>query len=202
MRVYDNEGNHSEKTWKIVPTRTPRVFRRCNRCDIRRAFVSSHKFRVNSQQKRMDAWLVYKCEVCEQTWNCAIFNRLTRREIGEDLYRRLIDNDERTAQQCAFDYELLKRNQVEVEEQVDYRVEGDVLDWGRARGAVRICITFNLAARVRLDKLLARQLGLSRKALKVLCAQGDISWEGKHKLSKPIAQNLWVTVVAEAIKEP
>ncbi len=49
--------------------------RHCPRCRLQRLFVSSGKFRVNAQKKRLDAWLIFRCSVCDDRWNWPVHER-------------------------------------------------------------------------------------------------------------------------------
>ena len=52
----------SRVTWRVVPLHTPRVIRRCSRCDTTRNFACTEKFRVNAQKRLLDVWLIYPVE--------------------------------------------------------------------------------------------------------------------------------------------
>lgn len=51
------------------------LHRHCPRCKERRRFASSGKFRVNAQKKRLDAWLIFRCTVCDDRWNWPVHER-------------------------------------------------------------------------------------------------------------------------------
>jgi len=131
-----------------VIARTPSpVVRRCARCDGPREFVSSGRFRVNAQKKRLDVWLVFKCAACDATWNATVHERARAAELPDlDGYHA---NDAALAARWAmalggagsFDLEL----------------EGE-------RSAARLRFRVPSPLRVRADLALARALGLSRAA--------------------------------------
>ena len=161
--------------WRLVPLHAPTVLRHCRRCNQRRGFSSSGKFRLNRQKKRLDAWLIYKCQVCDQTWKCTLFSQLGRDQIDPGLHRRLAENDPATALRYACDRQLLKRNKVEWDAKVEYRVEGPL---PRLQGKVVIRLDFAVPFPVRLDGLLARELQLSRSRLRQLRRDGGLTLDG------------------------
>src|SRR5687767_7347001 len=95
--------------WTVLPLATPRVLRRCPRCDQERPFASSDAFRVNANGRRLDAWLIYRCVACDTTWNCTILSRVTPEEIGAARLDALHTNDRAAAWACAFDLALVAR---------------------------------------------------------------------------------------------
>jgi hypothetical protein len=89
-------------TWSVVALEAPRVHRRCPRCGEQRRFVSSDKFRINAQKRRLDVWLIHKCEACDFTWNLTVLERVLPQDIDTARYRRFLENDRHEAWACAF----------------------------------------------------------------------------------------------------
>ena len=75
----------------------PACMRRCSKCGRLRKFVCSGKFRVNANGKRLDVWLIYRCERCDTTWNQEIYTRVKPDRIDRGLYQAFLDNDWETA---------------------------------------------------------------------------------------------------------
>jgi hypothetical protein len=140
--------------WRVTALATPRVLRRCPRCDAERPFASSDRFRVNAQKKRLDVWLIYRCETCEDTWNLTVHTRVTPDDIGLTPYQ---DNDITLAWRCAFDARLLARAGACASWPVPFTVEASALS-----GLVTIDMPHPVG--VRLDRLAAVALGVSRTA--------------------------------------
>lgn len=124
--------------WNVIPLHTPlhtpRVVKDCPKCRERRRFVSSDKFRINAQQRHLDVWLIYKCEKCATTWNSRILRRVEPALIRPNLYRGFLENDRETAWQYACNLDLLKRNGVEIDTELDFVIEGAEPPWDRAAG--------------------------------------------------------------------
>jgi len=145
--------------WTLHALETPRVPRRCPRCDAPRRFVSSGKFRLNAQKRRIDVWLVYLCPECDDRWNAPIVERAAPEEIrGYALYQ---DNDPAAARSCAFSVPG-------ADLAVPWRVE-------REPQSLPLTVELRLADRmhVRLDRLLAAELGISRAEI-ARRASGDL----------------------------
>lgn len=148
-------------TWRVVPLRTPHVVRACPRCGGPRAFSSSDRFRVNASGRRLDVWLIYRCTACDFTWNLTVIDRTTPEAIGAARLEAFQQNDARTAWSCAFDDALLRRAGARLESSMPVRVERDALPAGCA--TVRLAIPFPVP--IRLDRLLAQELGVPRSRL-------------------------------------
>ena len=166
-------GIQAQVLWKVIPTCPPRIIRPCERCGRPRSFSCSEKFRVNANQKRLDAWLIYKCTSCDRTWNCTILSRVDAREVDRCLLGRLQANHRPTAWAYAFDYGLLRRNGVEVEPTIAYTIVGEDLQLdGSSHSCVTVLLTAEQPLLVRIDALLAKKLGLSRAQLGALFSSG------------------------------
>jgi hypothetical protein len=147
-------------TWRVTPLRPPLVRRHCRRCSTDRPFACSLKFRANAQKKRLDVWLIYRCSRCEDTWNLPIFERAAAGEI--EAFDAIAHNDPALALRYAFDRTRLLRHGV-VEDAPDVSID-KTYDTGCPRTASTIAIALALArpCGLRLDRLLALGLGLSR----------------------------------------
>lgn len=187
--------------WRLLPKHTPIVLRRCPRCDVRTAFVSSDKFRINGQGRRLDVWLIYKCASCNQTWNSTILSRVSPESIGAELYQKFLDNDRDTAWRYAFDFEILKRNEVDFDRDVSIEVEGPPLDISSSAMSAQIKIEPHLALNARLDALLAQRLGLTRRKLLALFESGAVSIDPTGAIDRRIKRPLAVTVDLAALRE-
>ena len=55
--------------WTIVPRDCPRPVLACPTCGGDRPYHPSGKLRLNANGKRLDVWLIYKCDECDRTWN-------------------------------------------------------------------------------------------------------------------------------------
>lgn len=153
--------------WNVIALETPRLRRRCPRCDGERRFASSDRFRVNANQRRLDVWLIYRCVDCDVSWNCEVMARATPEQIGAARLDQFMLNDAAAAWDCAFDAPLIARAGCRIDPCVSYRVEREQIG-----DTVRIVMPRPCG--VRLDRLLAEQLGRSRTAIERDAAAGLI----------------------------
>lgn len=153
--------------WRIVPARTPHVLRACPRCGPS-SFASSDRFRVNASGRRLDVWLVYRCTGCDHTWNLTVRERVTPEALGPALLEAYHRNDPDLARRCAFDAALLRRAGARVEAATPVRVERGPLP----QGAFVVRFSLALPVRVRLDRLLAAELGVPRARGAALAGAG------------------------------
>jgi len=159
--------------WCVRPLQTPAILRRCARCDDKRPFVSSDRFRINAQGRRLDIWLIYRCLQCEYTWNRAIHSRIRPEELSPNQYEAYRYNDVKMAWDAAF--ALRSKNMVPVDE--------FALDVSHTAQHIRLSVPWPVT--VRLDRVLARGLERSRSQICTALRSGFIRIEGQS--SRPSA---------------
>ncbi|KZK91894.1 hypothetical protein PsAD46_01421 [Pseudovibrio sp. Ad46] len=161
--------------WTLQPENPPHPIIPCKNCGVLKPFKPSGKFRLNANGTRLDAWLIYKCMTCDATWNRPIFERRNRKQIAPDLLEALQINCPEQVKKYAFDKTGLPaiaalregEGMITIHKQI---VEGTVQDWTNLEIALNTVMPVNL----RLDRLLAQELGVSRNALKLLASQGGL----------------------------
>lgn len=169
----------------------------CSRCGAAKPFRSSQKFRVNANGKRVDAWLIYKCTACDKTWNRPVLERRNVDSVDPSLLEALRRNDSELARRLAYDIGDLRRRAATAGASADVTVRKEMLfeaplsvRWLSLRLAVPQPVT------LRLDRLLARELGLSRKHLQEL-QKADrlvIAPDGPRTLRRPLCEGTCVTL--------
>lgn len=188
--------------WRIVAKHTPAVLRRCPRCDVRRPFICSDKFRINGSGRKLDVWLIYKCEHCNSTWNSTILTRVSPESIDKTLYQNFLDNDLDTAWRYAFDFEILKRNQAEVDPNVELEIEGPTFDLQKdPEKSLQIAIDPGYVTVARLDTMLAQRLNLPRKKLHALFESGAAKVEPKVEIDRKLKRPVLVTIDLRAARD-
>ncbi len=156
--------------WRARPESLPRVIKYCGRCGCKTPFYCSNSFRVNAQKKTLDVWLIYKCEVCDATWNMEIFSRVSPHAMKRELYEGFLKNNAGLAARYASDASVLAKNRAEADfDALAFIVEGELPGEGEE---AEIVLTCDFGAR--LDKLLAQKLNLSRSAVQKLMETGGI----------------------------
>lgn len=155
--------------WTLSANRFPRPWRSCARCGTQRAFECSDKFRLNANGRRLDAWLIYKCIACDDTWNYTLFERSNTRDLDPVLLSALEANDPALVSRFAYDIASLRRVVHRVEEFAgSVACKEIVADRPVAPKRLEIVLAMPIPAAVRLDRLLATEFGLSRARINAM----------------------------------
>jgi hypothetical protein len=161
--------------WTIVPCIAPQPWLSCSRCGGTKPFRSSDKIRVNANGKRVDAWLIYKCTGCGSTWNRPVLERRPVRTIAPDLLMSLHNSEATLIRKLAFDVEGLRRSAGRVEEFDDALVAKTVLSESTVPARqLEILCSVPEPVGLRVDRLLANELQLSRSRIRRLAEAGDL----------------------------
>jgi hypothetical protein len=185
---------------RLVATHPPGVLRRCKRCDDKRTFLPTDKFRVNAHQRRIDVWLIYKCRVCDVTWNATVHTRILPSDISEERHQNYISNDPATAREVAFDLDMLRRNDAQFEEKLDHRVEGGSIDELTQKEA-RVTIDPGVVTHVRLDRFLKTLLGISTRRFNELVDSGGVKILSEMtRLDKRMKRKVELLVDLDAVR--
>jgi hypothetical protein len=158
-------GPRSER-WRIQPLELPRPWRYCASCASARAFVCSERFRVNANKKSLDVWLNYRCASCADVWKFPLFERRTVSELTGALLDAFVRHDRAAVWRYGFDVARLRPHAIKVDTDVQVNVERTALACD-AMPPEHFCIRFDMPfpCDIRLDRLLAGELGISRSAL-------------------------------------
>jgi hypothetical protein len=150
FRTEDQDGMHNilQVRWTITPKIAPQPWVTCSGCGCLRAFASSDKIRLNANGRKLDAWLIYKCTICNRTWNRTIFERRHVRDVDAAALEALQSNDPDWIRAEAFNLEAPGWKHLQIE------------------------FSISFPASARLDRLLASELRVSRSRLMALHAAG------------------------------
>ncbi len=168
--------------WTIVPLSSPEPWLSCSGCGRDRAFRSSDKIRLNANGQKLDAWLIYKCVTCDKTWNRPIFERRNARSIDPGEIRAMQANDPDWVRGHAFDLVALRRHTQRIESSAAFRVGRETVREAAGWTKLDIRLAVPVPTDLRLDRLLATELPLSRSrlgrmietgVLRVLSAEAD-----------------------------
>ncbi len=183
--------------WTIIPQIAPQPWLTCNRCGGVRAFRSSDKIRINANGKRVDAWLIYKCVSCENSWNRPLFERRNIRDIDPPFLHALQTNDPDLARRTAFDVEGLRGRSERIEEFAAVEVHKQMLSEGpEPLASIEIALAVPMPTCLRVDRLLASELGMSRTRVQELQAGGRIAMspQGARMLRRPVRDEMRVSI--------
>ena len=155
--------------WMITPRTAPQPWLTCSRCGGPRGYRSSGKIRVNANGTRIDAWLIYRCTVCDSSWNRPVVERREVSAIDPDVLLSLQVNEPALVQRLAFDVAALKRWTDHVQKFDDVVVDKRVLsEKPRCVQSLEIECRVPRQIGLRADRLLASELQLSRSCLQRL----------------------------------
>ncbi len=161
--------------WEIHQDGVPALRRFCPGCGCERPFVSSGKFRMNANGRRLDVWLIYKCPACGTTWNMEVVARTPVSELSPGRLRAYESNNPAAARAYACDPRLFAHGQA-----VPVYDEGFRIKKRREAGEEGLLeIRCPENAALRLDKILSSGLGLSREQVKAAIRDGYITGEGR-----------------------
>ncbi|MDJ0788061.1 MAG: DUF1062 domain-containing protein [Myxococcota bacterium] len=137
--------------WQVLPASLPSWIRACSRC-ASPALEPTDRFRINANGPAHDVWLIYECPHCGAPHKRSLRRRVREAWPGElDPYR---GNDSAAAALWALH---LGRGQP-----LAHRVVRDALCESER---VAVHVSQPHPCRVRWDRLLSAELGLSRSAI-------------------------------------
>ena len=154
--------------WTVIAKFAPQPWIICSRCGGLRAFQSSNKIRLNANGRKLDAWLIYKCTMCDKTWNRPIFERRNVRDIDPAILDALQSNDPDWIRAETFNLDALRRKSQRIDEFSELEVRKQLLhdppDWTHLD--IELSVPFR--TNTRLDRLLASELNISRSEVSAL----------------------------------
>ncbi|MDP3523754.1 MAG: DUF1062 domain-containing protein [Hoeflea sp.] len=187
--------------WTLSPQTAPQPWIACSGCRGLRPFRCSGKIRLNANGRRIDAWLIYRCLDCDKTWNRPVFERRNVRDIDPAVREAMQGNDPDWIRAEAFNLEALRRKSTRIDEFSEVEISKEIL--GEAPGWTRLAI--ELAAPwpvdLRLDRLLAAELKISRARLAALHESGGIRTEPDGILRRRIRSGTVVVLDLSAGEE-
>jgi hypothetical protein len=172
MEDQDGMCNTIQVCWTVIPKFPPQPWIACSGCGGLRAFQSSNKIRLNANGRKLDAWLIYRCTVCDKTWNRPIFERRNVRDINPTVLEALQSNDPNWIRLEAFNLEALRRKARRIDEFPEFEVRKVLLRDARDCEHLEIELSVPFPTSTRLDRLLASELRISRAQLSALHENG------------------------------
>ena len=169
--------------WEVYLTNAPTVDRYCRRCKKTSGFKSSELFRVNTQQKNLEIWLIYKCISCDTTWKLTIFSGLNSNTMEHSLIDRYANNDKELAMLHATDTALIKRNGA-LCNYADIEIIGEDFAWYEVNEPVEIHITSKYPIENKTASIIRSKLNISSNTFDKLCKTGNIISLSGHNLQK------------------
>jgi hypothetical protein len=167
--------------WTITACNPPRPMLACSTCGGTQPYRSSGRIRLNANGRRLDAWLIYKCTVCDNTWNRTIFERQNVRAVDPAMLEAMQASTPDFVRRIEFDTASLRATAGRIEDDLQVEVRKRAISTNAHWQRIEIAILAPLPAGIRLDRLLATELGLSRSRLQALFGTGEIGERPERK---------------------
>lgn len=190
--------------WRIAADTPPRPLRHCSTCGQSRPYQSSGKVRLNANGRRLDAWLIYKCSVCDRTWNLPLIERASVTTLSAADLAALQHSNPDWVRQRESDLTLLARHCDRIEPAADASIFKSVdSDWPAPWTVIHLQIVAKAATGQRLDRVLARGFGLSRAAIQQMEQAGGVLADrsGGVSLHRQLAGTVSLQIIAECLTE-
>jgi len=182
-----------EYIWEVKVKNTPLIKRKCNHCNCDR-FYCSNKFRMNSQKRNIDIWLIYRCTKCDSTYNLAILSHTKPKAIKKDLFRKFSENDEAISWEYAFSSETARKNNIELDYgSVEYEILYDNISINNILSSNDKTLTFKIKIDfkfgLKLSSVIKTCLGLSTNQINQMIEAKEIFTLQNHSLKKHKVKN-------------
>ena len=165
----------AQVNWHVTPLSPPQPHRHCSTCGRPRPFRCSGKVRLNANGRRLDAWLIYKCTLCDRTWNLPLLDRVAVADLPPADLAAIEASDPAWVWPRACDLPALRRHALQVDLPEDLVVDKRLLStWPDDGAGVLLSVQAAWPTGLRLDRLLAAELGLSRSGLMALPDRGAL----------------------------
>lgn len=160
--------------WTITPQTAPQPWIACSGCGCLKPFRSSGRIRLNANGRKLDAWLIYKCIDCDKTWNRTLFERRNVRDLSPSTLAALQDSDRDWVRLQEFDVDGLRRNAQRIDWSPDAVVGKEIMQRAGGWATLEIELAADFALSIRLDRLLAAELAISRPRVQTLHEEGKL----------------------------
>ena len=159
----------------------PRFVKTCPRCKSA-YYENSGCFRVNANGKRLDLWLICRCEHCKTTWNLSIYERIDRAVLCAEDYRGYLANDPALILRHIFDPAFLQENHATLDlDNLSISLQGDIPPEG---AAADIHIRSECPLPIPAIRALALTLGVSLSRVRRMQETGELLFDGDLRKTK------------------
>jgi hypothetical protein len=159
----------------------PRFVKACPHCKSA-YFENSGCFRVNANGKRLDVWLICRCEHCKSTWNLSIFDRIDRNALRASVYEGYLANERELILQHVFDPAFQKKNRaIPDQDSMDISIHGNIPP---EHTAAQVFVSCTVELPLPAGRAIALVLGASLSRVRHLAATGLLIFEGDLRKTK------------------
>jgi hypothetical protein len=160
-------------TWRLRRTRPPRILHRCSCRPGPAEFEPTGRFRVNANRKLLDVWLLLRCARCGQVLKATVLERVAVRSVAPALLDGYQRNRPDLVEAALAAPSFRRRNHLRLDFQGTWELAAEPLP-PAAGSPVTVEVEFLDALEVRPAQLIAAGLGLSRRTVERLLADGAI----------------------------
>jgi hypothetical protein len=187
-----NSGSTARLVVQVASKSEIALHRHCARCKLSRRFASSGKFRVNAQKKRIDVWLIFRCTICDDRWNWPVHERRSIATLDAGELDALMRNDPDLAARHGWAAVQAGNAVMEHDPVVNLAIQEPTT---AATRTIEIVLA-TAGAGLRLDRLLAQALALSRREIETMDQTGAITIKpAAHKaLRRPAGDGQQITI--------
>ena len=164
-------------TWTVAPLDPPLVWRNCPTCRTSMPFACTGDFRTNAQKKRIDIWLIYRCRACDARWNLPLFERIAVGDLPAGEFEAIAHNHPEAAACYAFDLNRLARHSHRIEASPGVRIRKHRSNGLIGASVLEIVLALLRPVHLRLDRVVAGELGVARSRLQTWLAQDTLRLE-------------------------
>jgi hypothetical protein len=160
--------------WVVRESGLPAVVKPCPDCSGTRHHPSG-KFRVNANGKLLDVWLLLCCAACGRTSKVPVCERVRVQSLEPARRLAFQANDPAMVRELIMSASLAAKNGYRLDWTGTWELETDTpLCPPGGPAPLRVLISFELPAPVRVERLLTLGLGLSRAEVRRMVADGRI----------------------------
>ena len=159
----------------------PRFVKVCPRCGGV-YYENSGCFRVNANGKRLDIWLISRCEHCKSIWNLGVYERIDRAALSPADYQGYLENSPSLALRHVFDPAFLSRNRAVLDlEGIDVSFSGGC---SPVNEACKVTVSCAYPLPLPVGRIISQVLGVSLSRVKRMQEDGQLLFSGDLRKTK------------------
>jgi hypothetical protein len=162
----------SAVVWRLRRIRPPRILHRCPCRPGLAEFEPTGRFRVNANRKLLDVWLLLRCSGCGQVRKATVLERVAVSRVAPALLHGYQRNRPELVEAALAASSFRRRNHLALDFEGTWELAAEPLPPGA--GPVTVEVEFLDPLAMRPARLIAAGLGLSRRGVERLLADGAI----------------------------
>ncbi|HTJ70170.1 MAG TPA: DUF1062 domain-containing protein [Actinospica sp.] len=160
--------------WAVRESGLPAIVRQCVDCSSNRHNPTG-KIRVNANGKLLDVWLLVNCAACDRTSKIPVHERIHVRSLDPARREAFEANDPAVVRELAMSASLAAKTGYRLDWTGTWTFETDMPFYSEAdTEPLKVLVSFELPAPIRVERLLMPGLGLSRGAVRRMVEAGRI----------------------------